>query len=64
MDVSVWLRLAVYEDSKGAESALRTLTNTELDGRKIYLRKVGCWCGEWYGCTVNYGYEEWLHWRA
>ncbi len=42
-DVSVWLRLAVYEDSKGAEAALRTLTNTELDGRKIYLRKVG-WC--------------------
>lgn len=31
----------MYEDLKGAESALRILTNTELDGRKIYVRKVG-----------------------
>ena len=28
---------------EGAETALRILNNTELDGRKIFLRKVG-WC--------------------
>ena len=31
----------MYEDEKGAEAALRMLNSTEVDGRKIYLRKVG-----------------------
>lgn len=35
------LRLVIYEDMKSAESAVRLLTNTELEGRKIYVRKVG-----------------------
>lgn len=50
-DYYVWLRLAVYEDLKGAEAALRTLTNAELDGRKIYLRKVG-WCSLLSWCVA------------
>lgn len=32
----------VYEDAKSADAALQMLTNRELDGRKIFLRKV-CW---------------------
>lgn len=35
------LRLVIYEDLKSAETAVRILTNTELEGRKIYARKVG-----------------------
>lgn len=31
----------MYEQLKGAETALRILSDTELDGRKIFLRKVG-----------------------
>ena len=34
-------RLVIYEDMEGAETALRKLNNTELDNRKIFLRKVG-----------------------
>jgi len=37
-------RLAVYEDAEGAKNALQKLSDTELDGRKIYLRKVGGCC--------------------
>lgn len=37
---------------EGAETALRTLTNTELDGRKIYLRKVGAVGEETTICSV------------
>ncbi len=36
-----FLRLVVYEDEESAEVALRKLPNTELDSRKLYLRKVG-----------------------
>ena len=43
-DGVVTIRLAVYEDVEGAETALRILHNTELDGRRIFLRKVG-WLG-------------------
>ena len=34
-------RLVVYADSESAERALRDLTDTEIDGRKLFLRKVG-----------------------
>lgn len=52
----------MYEDVKGAETALRTLTNTELDGRKIFLRKVG-WL---MFIRPGVGYEGWLchDWRG
>lgn len=31
----------MYADSESAERALRDLTDTEIDGRKLFLRKVG-----------------------
>ncbi len=34
---------------EGAETALKTLSGTELDNRKIYLRKVGVVLGEGRG---------------
>ena len=40
------LRLVVYEDEESAEVALRKLANSELDTRKLYLRKVG-WPAGW-----------------
>ena len=30
----------IYEDAAGAEKALAELNESELDGRKLYLRKV------------------------
>ena len=35
----VW-RLVLFADREGADRAVRELNETELDGRKIFLRKV------------------------
>ena len=37
---SVLARLVIYEDATVAEKALIELNESELDGRKLYLRKV------------------------
>ena len=39
-DGSVLARLVIYEDAAVAEKALAELNESELDGRKLYLRKV------------------------
>ena len=31
----------MYADSESAEGALRDISDTEIDGRKLFLRKVG-----------------------
>ena len=40
--VSLVPRLVVYADSEGAKRAVRELNDSELDGRRLFLREV---CG-------------------
>ena len=40
-------RLVMFADSDGADRAVRELNGTELDNRKIFLRKV------WVSCAVD-----------
>jgi RNA recognition motif-containing protein len=36
----VWRRLVLFAEREGADRAVRELNGTEMDGRKIFLRKV------------------------
>lgn len=69
----------MYADSESAQRALRELKDTEIEGRKLYLREVGdwnrmgtllCWTGMGtlivlgWGCVVGIGMElRCLEWQ-